>query len=142
VIKIEFRFCKLCGSTNAIENHHITFRSQCKPLENCEMNQVDLCHSCHDFLHHNGKGYELDHALKMEFQANIEMLFLGQTFTLEEIQEALGISYNAVYRLSKNMKLEKGKYTRDSIVLACLGGEYPQERYERIKAKEGERFGT
>lgn len=139
---IEYRYCHLCGSMNGIQNHHIIHRSQCKQLENCDINQVDLCFSCHDFLHHNRKGYELDYTLKIEFQANIEMLFLGQAFTLDEIKESLEINFNAVYKLSKHMKLEKGKYTRESIILACLGGEYPQERYKKIKEKEGGKTGT
>lgn len=103
------------------------------------MNQVDLCNSCHDFLHHRSKGYELDYTLRKEFQANIEMLFIGKSFTLDEIQDTLGISYNAAYRLSKNMKLVKGKYTRDSIILACLGSVYPLERYKKAKSKDKKR---
>ncbi|WP_236896932.1 hypothetical protein [Clostridium beijerinckii] len=133
---IDFRFCKLCGSVQGIQNHHVIFRSQCKQLENCELNQVDLCFSCHDFLHHNRKGFELDYALKKEFLSNIEMLFLGKAFTLEEIREYLKINYNAAYKLSKNMKGEKDRYTRDSIILACMGGKMPQQRYEEAKKKK------
>ncbi|MFT8352179.1 hypothetical protein [Clostridium saccharoperbutylacetonicum] len=122
-----------------IQNHHIIFKSHCKQLENCDLNQVDLCYSCHDFLHHRKKGYELDYTLKKEFQANIEMLFIGQAFTLDEIKDTLGISYNAAYKLSKNMRQIKGKYTRDSIILACLGGVYPQEAYEEAKREDEKR---
>jgi len=134
VIKIES--CKFCNRTGT-ESHHIVYRSQVKGLINCKLNQVRLCNSCHNYLHKGKKGYELDYALKKEFQANIEMLFLGQAFTLEEIKGNLEISDKASYGLSKLMKLEKGKYTRESIILALLGGEYPLERYKKARSRNG-----
>ena len=77
--------------------------------------------------------------MQLEFQNKLEMLFIGQAFTIEEIQETLDISYNAVYGLSKLMRINKGKYTRDDVILACLGGEYPLERYKKAKAKKKKR---
>lgn len=139
-MKINYRFCKLCGTVNYnIENHHVFFRSQVKPLENCKVNQIDLCHDCHTNAHND---FLTDYKLKIKLLNYFELIFCEQSFTLEEIQKALGINYNASYRLSKNLKSEKGKYTRDSLLLALQGGESIQARYEQwIKGKiRGENY--
>lgn len=135
---MEYKICKLCGSI-ASESHHIIHRSQLRALINCKLNQVYLCNNCHSYLHHNRNGCELDYALQLEFQNTLEMLFIGQSFDLEEIQETLNINYNATYGLSKLMRSNKGKYTREDIILACLGGEYPQTRYEKAKKNKKKR---
>lgn len=125
------RYCKICFSTNSIESHHIIFRSQSKALINCKLNQVDLCNYHHNFLHHNRNGYKLDYKLKLEYQNLMEMLFIGQAFTLEEIQETLDINYNAVYSLSKLIKKERNKYTRESLLIALCGGKLVQDRFKK-----------
>lgn len=134
MIKIEC--CKICNSTYQLESHHIIFRSQSKALINCKINQVYLCHSCHQHLHNHPKGFETDYQLKIDYQNYMEMVFDGQAFTLEEIQEVLQISYKAIYGLSKLMKLDKGKYTRESIIIALCGGESAEQRYKKRKIKE------
>lgn len=116
-----------------IEGRHIIHKSAVKSLENCKMIIVDLCHSCHDYLHHNKNGFELDYALKIELYEKMCLLFDKNEFTLEEIQETLSISYNASYSLSKLMKPVKGKYIREDILNAVMGGKNPIERYKEIK---------
>lgn len=128
VVKIEY--CKECNSFFDLQSHHIIFRSQSRGLINCKLNQVKLCKSCHDFLHKDKRGYKLDYKLKKEYQGMIELLFIGQAFTLKEIQEVLKINYKAVYGLSKLMKIEKDKYTRESIIIALCGGKLVQERFK------------
>jgi hypothetical protein len=123
----------LCGSFQNIEGHHVIYRSAVKILENCKMIIVDLCHSCHDYLHHNKNGFELDYALKIEIYEKMCLLFDKKEFTLEEIQETLNISYNASYSLSKLMRPVKGKYAREDILNAVMGGKNPIERYKEIK---------
>lgn len=127
------RCCKLCGSMENIEAHHIIHRSSVKALIKCDLNLADLCQSCHDFLHHNKKGFELDYALKIEFYEKMRLLFDKKEFTLEEIQETLNISYNASYSLSKLMKPVKSKYIREDILNAVMGGKNPIEKYREIK---------
>ncbi|WP_077867564.1 hypothetical protein [Clostridium saccharobutylicum] len=139
--KIEYKFCKFCNKV-AHETHHIFYRSQVKSLINCKLNQVSLCNECHSYLHRGKKGYELDHALKIELLNYFEIVFDRQAFTLEEINSILNISNKALYGLSKHLKIEKGKYTRESLLLALQGGENIQERYEMLKAKEGVKYGT
>ena len=128
VIKIEYRYCAICGSNHIIENHHIFYRSQVKQLENCKKNQIDLCKKCHTKVHND---FLTDYKLKIELLNYYEMIFDNKNFTFEEIQSILDVNYNAMYRLSKNMKNQKGKYTRESILLAIQGGEDTQQRYEK-----------
>lgn len=59
--------CYLCGGEDT-ETHHIVLRSECRPLEKCELNKVRLCTHCHDYLHHDSKGYKKLRALKFELQ--------------------------------------------------------------------------
>jgi hypothetical protein len=128
---VKINYCTICGTTNNLENHHIIFKSQSKALIHCKLNQVYLCNYHHDFLHHDRNGYKLDYKLKLEYQNLMEMLFVGQSFRLEEIQETLGIGYNALYSLSKLMKNEKGNYAREGLIIALCGGQLVQDRYEK-----------
>ncbi|WP_242976237.1 hypothetical protein [Clostridium sporogenes] len=41
---------------------------------------------------------------------------------MEEIKDKLGISTNAVKSLSKLIKQKNGVFTRESIIIACMGG--------------------
>lgn len=131
---MRYRFCKFCNGI-ATESHHIIHRSSVKSLINCKMNLVDLCNSCHNFLHHSKNGFELDYALKIEFYEKMCLLFDKKEFTFEEIQETLNISYNATYSFSKLMKPVKGKYTREDILNALTGGKNPIEKYKEIKGE-------
>lgn len=115
--------CIICGKPNS-EEHHMIFRGECKPLEHCKKNIVYLCHYHHRGTYgpHGTHGDKLDKQLKLKFQNWLEISFLKDSFTLEEIQEILGISYIAVKKLSKHMWIVKGKYTREDVIKACMGG--------------------
>ena len=60
--------CYICEMAEDTESHHIILRSECKPLENCQLNIIRLCNNCHDFLHHDARGYKKLKELKLNFQ--------------------------------------------------------------------------
>lgn len=48
--------CKMCGSTNWIEKHHIVYRSEGGNNDN--KNLIHLCKRCHMLVHSNKKKYQ------------------------------------------------------------------------------------
>lgn len=116
--------CENCYSDGMVELHHIIPKGEIKCLRDCKLNFVYLCYTCH---RDNKKGAhacgELDKRLRLKFQNKLEMLFVKEEFTLEEISKLLGINYNASYSLSKLMKSNKGVFTREEIIRACMGRE-------------------
>ncbi|MDU4953887.1 MAG: hypothetical protein E6X21_16355 [Clostridium sp.] len=121
----------ICGC-RATEEHHIVFRSQCKALENCEINKIYLCFNCHrgDVGVHGKNGHYLDSRLKLKFQNRLEIMLNKQQVTKEEINEVLKISDKALYTLLKTLKVDKGKYDREDVIRACMGGKMVIERYK------------
>lgn len=115
--------CNICG-TNYAETHHIMFRSEVKALEHCKLNLIDLCIEHHKGTYgvHGSKGAALNRKLKLEFQNTLEMLWDKQYLTKEEINEVLEISDKALNRLLKTLNLQKGKYVRQEVIRACMGG--------------------
>lgn len=115
--------CKVCGNTYGIEQHHIVFRSQAKPLEKCKLNYVYLCgmhHRDHKVgVHFNRK---LDKNFKLEFQNTLEVLFDKRYFTEDEISKVLGISIRATRSLCKTVVQANGVFARADIIRACMGG--------------------
>ena len=118
----DIRWC-ICGQ-RATELHHIVFRSQCKPLEHCKLNQIYLCQEHHRGTKgvHGKQGHQLDQKLKLSFQNKLEMLWDKQYLTREEIKEVLQISDKALDRLLKTVRKSKDKYIRESVIRACMGG--------------------
>lgn len=118
----DIKWC-ICGQ-RATELHHIVFRSQCKPLEHCKLNQVYLCQEHHRGTKgiHGKRGHKLDIKLKLEFQNKLEMLLDKQYLTREDIQEVLQISDKALNSLCKTIKCGKGKFIREEVIRACMGG--------------------
>lgn len=117
----EIKYCEICGKPYA-ETHHIIYRRHCKPLENCKLNQIDLCclhHRDHKQGAHHNK--ELDTRLKLEFQNKLEILWDKQYLTREEINEVLQISDKALNRLLKTLSLQKGLYVREEVIRQCMG---------------------
>lgn len=114
--------CYICKQEEATETHHIVLRSECKPLEKCEMNTVRLCVYCHDFLHHDRRGNEKIKELKLEFQNKLEMFLDKEYLTREEIKEVLNIKDKPLDRLLKQIVMTKGLYMREDIIRACMGG--------------------
>lgn len=115
--------CYLCKKDYSYtETHHIVLRSECKPLVNCEMNKVELCKYCHDFIHHDSRGYKKLKELKLEFQNKLEMLFDKEYLSKEEIKEVLMISNKPLENLLKSLVMHSGLYEREDVIRACMGG--------------------
>ncbi|MDP4147367.1 MAG: hypothetical protein Q8936_23330 [Bacillota bacterium] len=130
-------YCEICLEDDIYkpgELHHIVFRSKCKPLENCKLNHIHLCYEHHRGTNgvHGRLGHVLDKKLKLRFQNNLEILFCQNYFTLEDVMNTLGISFNNIRRLSKRFKCEKGYYTRESIIRACMSDKMIIEGYEEV----------
>ena len=64
----------------------------------------------------------LDNEIKLEFQNWLEILFNKPYLTREEIKEVLGIKDKALDSILKHLILQKGKYTREGVIRACMGG--------------------
>ena len=119
----DIHWCLVCGQ-RATELHHIVYRSQMKPLENCKLNHIYLCQEHHRGTQgvHGSKGHKLDRLLKLQFQNNLEILFDKEFLTREEIKEVLQIADKPLNRLLKPLVLQKGKYVREDVIRACMGG--------------------
>lgn len=125
----EIHFCKVCGTNYNVQCHHIVFRSECKALEKCEMNFAYLCsyhHNDHrEGVHHNKK---LNNKLKLEFQNKLEILFDDRYLTEDDVMLTLKINRNATRRLCKAcLPVKEGKYSREDIIRACMGGKLIME---------------
>ena len=123
--------CGVCGLT-ATELHHIIFRKQNKQLENCKLNFMFLCRRCHRGTNgvHGTNGHELDQKLKLHFQNKLEILFVKEYLETKEIKVALGIKNEAVDRLLKTLQTKAGKYFREDVIRACMGGKMIVEDIE------------
>ena len=119
----DIHWCIVCGQ-RATELHHRVFRSECKQLEHCKINQVYLCREHHRGTYgvHGKYGDKLNKKLKLEFQNKLEMLFDKEFLTKEEIKEVLQISEKALERLIKRIKCYQCKFTREDVIRACMGG--------------------
>lgn len=113
--------CYICDGFDT-ETHHIVLRSECKPLENCEMNKIRLCKNCHEYLHHDKEGYKKLKELKLEFQNKLEMIFDKELLPREEIKQGLQIKDKPLDRLLKLIVMQKGMYPREDVIRACMGG--------------------
>ncbi|MCR3759186.1 hypothetical protein KYB31_09310 [Clostridium felsineum] len=120
----EIHFCQVCGQPFA-EDHHIVFKSECKPMDKCSFNHVYLCYVHHRDhkrgVHHNKK---LNNHYKMQVQAKLQELFTEEYYSMEQIQNKLQIGHNAVTSLCKLMKQHVGKYKTKEIIKACMGGRF------------------
>lgn len=119
----EIHFCKVCGTSYGVEKHHIIYRSQCKQLVNCKLNQADLCYFHHrdskEGVHFNK---ELDRKLKLEYQNNLEIKLNKPYLTREEIKGVLDISDKPLDSLLKTVERHKDKYVREDAIRAAMGG--------------------
>jgi hypothetical protein len=119
----EIHFCKICGTSYGIEDHHIVFKSQCKPLDKCIYNHVYLCPTHHrdhrQGVHFNRK---LDKQFKGEFKSKLKQLFTSEAYCMEDIKDKLRIGNNAVKSLCKTMWQYNGKYKTEDIIRTCMGG--------------------
>lgn len=120
----EIHYCRECGTSYNVEQHHIMFRSEVKALEHCKLNHTYLCPTDHrgTFGPHGSKGAANNRKYKLEFQNKLEILLDKQYLTKEEINEVLEISDKALNRLLKTLRLQKDKYVREDVIRACMGG--------------------
>ena len=58
VIQRDNYSCRLCGSTNWLQLHHILYRSERKDLINDIDNCIMLCENCHRLVHSNKKYWQ------------------------------------------------------------------------------------
>jgi hypothetical protein len=58
VIQRDNYSCRLCGSTNWLQLHHIFYRSERKDLINDIDNCIMLCENCHRIVHFNKKKWQ------------------------------------------------------------------------------------
>jgi hypothetical protein len=118
----EIHFCEICGNP-IVEDHHIVFKSECKPMDKCYFNHTWLCNKHHQDhkagVHHNRK---LNIKLKLRVQAKLESLFDKEWYMSNEIQNKLKISSNATRSLCKLMTSRVGLYKRNDIIRTVLGG--------------------
>jgi len=123
-IEEEYRYCAECGLTFGIEDHHIIYKGKCKPLDYCKHNHVDLCYIHHrdhkKGIHHNK---QLNEKYKLIFQNYLEMHFLKEYLTREEIKEVLGISEHPLDKLLSSLITHNSKYNRDELIMVCMGGQ-------------------
>lgn len=114
--------CKICGNFNDIEEHHIIKRSQAGFLINCELNKVYLCVECHRGTNgvHGKNGHKLDKLLKFQLQNYLEMHLLKEYISREEIKAVLEIKDKPLDRLLKSLRMYKGKYAREDVILKCM----------------------
>jgi len=116
-------YCEVCGR-QAQECHHMISKERCKPLENCIQNHVYLCSEHHrgTFGVHGKCGHALDQRYKLQFQNYLEMHFLKEFLTREEIKEVLGIADKPLNRLLSGLIQHNCKYSRDELIIECMGG--------------------
>lgn len=115
--------CEECNRDTIVELHHIVSRKQLKALEFCKHNFAYLCYKHHrdqaTGVHFNR---ELDHKYKLQFQNYLEMSFLNEYLTREEIKQVLDIKDKPLDNLLKPLTLQKGKYVREDVIRQCMGG--------------------
>jgi hypothetical protein len=118
----EIHFCKICGTSYGIEDHHIVYKSIVKPLDKCAKNHVYLCNT-HHRDHRNGVHFntELDQRFKNEFREWLKESFPSEYYDMDAIQQALGIGVNAARSLCKRMKSQYMLYSKDEIIRVCMG---------------------
>ena len=116
-------WCPICGQ-RASELHHRIFKSQNKALEHCKLNHIYLCMEHHRGTQgvHGSRGHKLDNLLKLQFQNNLELLFDSEFLTEEDVSIALKMNERSVYRLTKTIKRIKGKFDREDLIIALMGG--------------------
>lgn len=117
----EEHYCNEYGTSYGVELHHIISRKQLKPLENCKHNFVYLC-----YYHHrdHAAGVHFNRVLylkyKLKFQNYLEVHFLKEYLTREEVKAVLEISDKPLDRLLKSVTMCKGKYLRNDVIRKCM----------------------
>jgi len=124
----EIHFCDQCGQPFG-EDHHIVFKSECKPLDKCPFNHVYLCHIHHrdhkQGVHFNKK---VNKYYKSQVKAKLQELFTEDYYSTEQIQKKLQIGHSATISLCKLMLPKNSKYKREDIIRVCVGGNYRWEQ--------------
>lgn len=117
--------CFVCGNFNT-EKHHIIKRSQSQALIKCELNLVELCPAHH--RGHNGvhgrNGRALDIMLREYLYKKLDLIFINEYITEEEIRDKLNITESSVKRLVKILTRHKNGYLKEDLLRSCFGGRY------------------
>lgn len=118
----DIHWCPFCGQ-RATESHHIIHRSQAKYLINSKINQIYLCHGCHDKLHHGKDGRKLDLILKQMYKEKLIIALNSNYITKEQIKETFEIGNNATESFCKVLVPNReGKYTLEDVLRRGMGG--------------------
>ena len=123
-------FCEICNKKADI--HHIVHRSE-GGLD-IDLNYKYLCEK-----HHRGKNgphhtIETDIQYKLELQVKLYSLLPKEYYNFKELGQILQISLNALKRITKNIKLYKEGYKKETIILTIMGGIlYSEETLANVK---------
>jgi len=123
-------FCEICNKKADI--HHIVHRSE-GGLD-IDLNYKYLCEK-----HHRGKNgphhtIETDIQYKLELQVKLYSLLPKEYYNFKELGQILQISLNALKRITKNIKLYKEGYKKETIILTIMGGTiYSEETFENMR---------
>lgn len=107
-----------------MEKHHIVFRSQQPALAKCALNIVELTPEQHrgTFGIHGRDGYKLDRKYKLQFQNKLDVFFINEYLTPEEINEVLCIPGKDLRKLLKPLMIHNGKYFKEDVIRSAMGG--------------------
>jgi hypothetical protein len=123
--------CENCGKHGITTEHHKIPRKQVALIK-CKKNLIDLCESCHYEVHHGKNGQVLNKKIRLSFQNHLELIFDKEYFTIEEIQNALEITYKASYSLCKSLKRHKAIfYLREDIIRSAMADKLITEQEAR-----------
>lgn len=98
--------------------HHIVFRSQ-GGLD-FDLNFAFLTPEQHRELHDND--HNMDLKLKKELQEKLFLIFVKDTYTLEEIIEKLGLKRRQAEKAFKRVACIGGEYQAENIIRRLMGG--------------------
>lgn len=113
--------CEVCGIHTIVTEHHKIPKGKQPALKKCQKNLIDLCEKHHYEVHHDKNGQVLNKKLRLSFQNYLEVIFDKEYFTIEEVQNALEITYNASYSLCKSLKRHKGIfYSREDVIRSAM----------------------
>lgn len=115
------RQCEVEGCRCVAQRHHIVFRSQ-GGLD-IELNYKDLCAAHHNMSRRSPhQNREIDLKYKRELQDTYFTVFTEESYIISEIAELIGCDKNRLAKRFKAVPQRAGKYKREDIIRALMGG--------------------
>lgn len=115
--------CIYCNKTG--ERHHIIFRSQ--GGMDIPMNYVYLCEEHHRGKHGPHKNNKEDVRLKLQLQQKLIDLLKKEYYNMKELRRIFSLNISQMKKLSKEIKTERGLYSRFDIIKYFMGGKFYSE---------------